>query len=260
MFKVMLSIFMVLWATAAWGADLDLRQKAEAGDVKAQYDLAYTLLMGDGAAVDYPAAMAWAVKAAMQGNTNAHGLIGYMYYVGLGVSQDYDRAFHNYLLALNGGEDPDMLMRLAYCYLRGHGVQKNYVMAVELMERAAAANDAYAMFILGMLYYEGREVPMDWERAKVWFAKSVSAEHPDGAVVLCRIYLAEGRDEDGLMWYAVLAGLAPQRAATLDEAMDAVMPDMTQAELDNAMTRARAWLDEYARAQKASAALTKGME
>lgn len=258
--KISLSILIVFWAAAvAWSSDDALRQRAAFGDTGAQYDLAYALMMGNGTEVDYPAAMDWALRSASGGNTNANGLIGYMYYMGLGVTQDYVLAFHNYLLAATD-DDPDMLMRLAFCYLRGHGVPPNAEVALELMERAVALGDAYAMFTLGMLHYEGSGLPMDWERAKVWFAKSVSAEHADGAVVLCRIYLSEGRDVEGLMWYTILTVLAPRRTAALDETMNAVLPDMTSAEQAEALARARDWLTEYARKQKASAALTEGNE
>lgn len=258
--KIILSIFVILCtAVTAWGALDDLRQKAAAGDTKAQYNLAYALLTGDGVEADYTAAMEWAAQSAAGGNVDANGLIGYMYYMGLGVEQDYAQAFRNYVAALTE-DDPDMLMRLGFCYLRGQGIAQNTALGLEMMERAAALDDAYAMFTLGMLYYEGSDVPMDWALAKTWFAKSVSERHVDGAVVLCRIYMAEGRNVECLMWYAVLAALAPQRADTLQEGMEVVLAEMTDAERAEGLSLAKNWLAEYTRARQAAASLTEGKE
>ena len=45
----------------------------------------------------------------------------------------------------------------------------------ESLEKAAAAGDAQAMNDLGELYYEGKGVPQDYQKAKDWYEKAVDA-------------------------------------------------------------------------------------
>ncbi len=72
-----------------------LRQRAERGDVKAQFELGFMYEFGTGAAQgkrDYAEALKWYHLAAEQGSTDAKHGIAEMYFEGKGVAKDYAEA------------------------------------------------------------------------------------------------------------------------------------------------------------------------
>ena len=70
-----------------------LRQRAEAGDPKAQYELGFMYEYGAGGAPRDPAeALKWYHRAAEQGEGGAESAIADMYFGGIGVTRDYSEA------------------------------------------------------------------------------------------------------------------------------------------------------------------------
>ena len=70
-----------------------LRQRAEAGDVKAQLELGFMYEVGTGGAPRDPAeAIEWYRKAAVQGDAGAKHNVAKMYFEGKGVTKDYSAA------------------------------------------------------------------------------------------------------------------------------------------------------------------------
>jgi hypothetical protein len=70
-----------------------LRQRAEAGDVKAQSELGFVYYSGAGGARrDFVQALKWYQKAAEQGDMGAKHSIARMYFEGIGVTKDYSEA------------------------------------------------------------------------------------------------------------------------------------------------------------------------
>lgn len=65
---------------------------AEAGDTKAQFNLAVLYEKGEGVAQDSDKALAWYQKAAEAGNVNAQYNLGLAYETGEGAQQDYGKA------------------------------------------------------------------------------------------------------------------------------------------------------------------------
>ena len=66
----------------------DLRQRAEAGDTKAQYSLARAYRRGEGVPEDLSKAVHWSRQAAEQGHKDAQLKLGGMYQSGQGVPKD----------------------------------------------------------------------------------------------------------------------------------------------------------------------------
>jgi TPR repeat protein len=66
----------------------DLLRRAEAGDVKAQYDLGESYYTGAGVPQDYSEAARWFRVAAERGNGQAQTTLGMMYAAGRGVPLD----------------------------------------------------------------------------------------------------------------------------------------------------------------------------
>lgn len=70
-----------------------LRQRAEAGDPKAQFELGFMYEYGTGAARRDPAeALKWYHRASEQGDVDAKQGIADMYFEGIGVTKDYGEA------------------------------------------------------------------------------------------------------------------------------------------------------------------------
>jgi TPR repeat protein len=96
-------------------------------------------------------------------NYNAASVgLGYAYQYGVGVKQDYRRAFQIYDSALKRG-GCDVCLNLAILYEDGNGVQKDNRKAAELYTRAIE-DDIHSLssyINLAYMYYEGRGVARD---------------------------------------------------------------------------------------------------
>jgi len=97
-------------------------------------------------------------------------------------------------------------------------VQKDYVLARQLYEKAAAASEPGAMTNLGVLYQNGWGVAQDYARARQWFEKSAAAGGPAAMTNLGALYgngwgvptdLAQARQ-----WYEKAAAVGEPGAMT----------------------------------------------
>ncbi len=59
-------------------------------------NIGFMYYKGKGVEQDYKKAMEWYSKASQAGNFTAMGNIGFMYYNGQGVKQDYEKAMYWY--------------------------------------------------------------------------------------------------------------------------------------------------------------------
>lgn len=70
----------------------ELAERAERGDIKAQYDLGNCYFYGFGINKDYKEAVKWLRKAAEQGYAPAQNDLGHCYHVGAGVQRNHSEA------------------------------------------------------------------------------------------------------------------------------------------------------------------------
>ena len=134
--KSFFSLFIILFFSQAVSAsDFDIqKQKAENGDIQAQFDVATRFDFGDddnGVTQDYEKAIYWYEQAAQQGHSGAQVGLGTMYFIGKGVEQSFS-------------------------------------MTALWYEKAAMSGNAYAQSALGKLYFLGKGVPKDKVKAYVW--------------------------------------------------------------------------------------------
>lgn len=188
--------------------------KSEAGDYKAQHALAQFYLRGAFGYMDKEAAYKWCEKSAQQDYgpavfllasmkedgregtvpdraeaicllhkaiTLSHGpaarLMGLQYLTGTIVPKNVDIA-RNYLA--KGAElgDSESMFHLALM-LRENGESADQAQAVQLLERAASANNASALRILASMYGCGLYgCKIDEEKAKKYTAKAEIVERP----------------------------------------------------------------------------------
>ncbi|RYG98277.1 MAG: sel1 repeat family protein [Alphaproteobacteria bacterium] len=105
-----------------------LRKAAEQGNAEAQNKLGFMYFRGDGVPQDYAQSMNWFRKAAEQGDADAQHNLGGMYASGNGVPQDYAQATNWYRKAAEQG-DTNGQMLLCLSYALGKGVPQDYVLA-----------------------------------------------------------------------------------------------------------------------------------
>ncbi|HWI85495.1 MAG TPA: tetratricopeptide repeat protein, partial [Sphingomonas sp.] len=114
-------------------------EPATHGDAHAQYLLGEAYRLGRSVDPNFPLAQDWYARAARQGNIAAATELGLLY-----ARQRLDREALPWLsLAALRGE-PRALASLAALYFNGTGVERDPVLAVALMSRAAAAGLAEA--------------------------------------------------------------------------------------------------------------------
>ena len=98
--------------------------------------------------------------------------IGWRYYRGQRVEQDYAEALRRFKLAAEKGYAPAHA-NAGYMYQHGKGVEQDYVEAIRLYKLAAEQDNASAMNNLGWMYQHGRGVEQDLDTAKMWYELAV---------------------------------------------------------------------------------------
>jgi S1-C subfamily serine protease len=115
-----------------------------------------------------PEAVKWYRKAAEQGFLPAQVSLGYMYYEGQGVEQDYAESLKWYRKAAEQG-DMDQQYMVGYKYEVGHGVPKDFNEAAKWYHRAAKQGNLFAQSSLGQFYSDGTGVPKNNVEAYKWY-------------------------------------------------------------------------------------------
>jgi TPR repeat protein len=119
-------------------------------------------------------ALNWLGRASIAGRASAQALLGWIYYQGKDVSQDYRKAYDLYAVAANAG-DRFAQNNLAECYELGRGTGVNASRAFVWYRKAAESGLPVAEFNLGRAYLIGLGTQVNKEMAKRWLV--VSAQH-----------------------------------------------------------------------------------
>jgi len=170
-FKSLLSIGLICLPFLSCGQDTiaELRQKAEQGEAKAQTSLGYAYYSGEDVPQNYTEAVKWYRLAADQGYAKAQDLLGSAYWFGKGVStNDYTEAVKWYRLAADQGYAKAQY-NLGLSYVVGEGVSDDYTEAVKWYRLAADQGYAKAQVGLGGAYFNGAGVPQDYTEAVKWY-------------------------------------------------------------------------------------------
>ena len=149
----------------------DLRNLAQQGDAKSQYNLGTRYFHGVEVAKDAVEALKWFRKAADQGNADAQTGLGIRYYNGEGAAKDLVEAVKWWRKAADQGNAKAQI-NLGNRYYYGEGVEKNQVEAVKWFRKAADQGDAEAQSKLGFFYSNGEGVAKDQDEAVKWLRKA----------------------------------------------------------------------------------------
>jgi len=102
-----------------------MKQTANAGHTRAQFNTGVFYAQGHGVEQDYGMAVIYYSMAAMLGDRDANYNLGLLFYLGQGVEQpDYNKAVSYYTTAALLG-DYLAMAALSYCYRNGKGVEKD---------------------------------------------------------------------------------------------------------------------------------------
>lgn len=144
---------------------------AVAGDAVAQCEFAKVLNpsieKGDASPRVATEAVAWAMRAAKQGNADGENYVGMSYKEGDGVTKDA-RESEKWLKRSVEHGSAKAMCNLAILYQE----QGNLKQAVRFARRSAVAGYAPGQFLWGRMNYLGLGTPVDAEKAASWFMKA----------------------------------------------------------------------------------------
>lgn len=161
-----------------------LTEAADAGHVRAQYELGRIYRDGRGVEKDALLAAAWLTRAAEQDSDAAAYALGVLLLTGgEGLAKDVPSAL-NWLR--RSAEDGNQYAQywLGRHLLRGEDVPRETEEAVRWLTACAEQGNQYAQYTLGKLYLMGKEVPRDTEAAVRWFTLSAAQRNEYAQYVL----------------------------------------------------------------------------
>jgi uncharacterized protein len=152
--------------------------KADAGDANSQIYIGIAYGMGMGVPQDDVESTKWFLKAALQGNEMAIGLMGNTYETGKGVPIDKVEALKWYIKA--SGCNPSFpetrvfTEKVATWYRDGIGTEKDYQKARAWFNKAAELGSASAYCQIGYMIRNGDGVRADPSAAIIYFERSAT--------------------------------------------------------------------------------------
>ncbi len=185
----------------------DLTTKAKTDDIDACYELGYRFYKGNGIAQDYKTAFVWFNRAAELGDPAAQTTLGVMYFLGQGLDQDYN-------------------------------------LSLKWFNKAADQKFAKAQYNLGLMYFHGTGVEKSLDKAAIWFDKAANNNDGQAQYILACLYLvAQGVNEDYLSAYKWLL-LAEYNDVDVDMIKDMVVQSLSSYEKQMASKAASEFIDE----------------
>lgn len=136
---------------------------AEKGDPDAQCYIGLAYRDGNSTLpVDPAESLKWIRRSAEGGNIMAIEELGYKYYEGFGVEQDYEEAFRWLSLAADQGKST-AFPSVGIMYRDGQGVAPDVAKAEEYFLRGVNAGNSYSAYLLARLYtFEQPDRALEW--------------------------------------------------------------------------------------------------
>ena len=141
---------------------------ANHGHSDAQYYLGYQYELGLGVLESKQEAIKWYTLSAEQGNADAQYDLAKLYE----HDKDFENANRWYKKAVRK-ENPNAIFSLGYNYFYGRGLEQNYAKALELFRKSAELDYPPAQNALGKFYQDGLIVEKDYNKAREYFEKAV---------------------------------------------------------------------------------------
>jgi TPR repeat protein len=152
-------------------ASAEFHRLAQAGDAKAQTHLGYMYYVGEGVSQDYSEAAGWYRKAAVQGNKDAQYNLAVAYAFGEGAQQDYKEAASWYRRSAEQGHAVAQYS-LANSYSYGEGVKQDTGEAIKWFQRSAEQGYVRSQIQLASKFHTGDGIGLDYEAAVKWYRRA----------------------------------------------------------------------------------------
>jgi TPR repeat protein len=152
---------------------LDWAQKSANQGFAAGEDMLAQIYARRGHAGDAALAASWYGKAADQGLADAQVKLAIVYIRGMGVVRDPIRAVQLARKAADAN-DPTGELLLSDFYQHGVGVKQDSDMAMTLLRKAAGQGNVLAERMLGQAYLSGNGAVADKDQAMAWFGKAAA--------------------------------------------------------------------------------------
>ncbi len=152
------------------------RNQANLGDSNAMFDLGLAYSGGYGVKKDSVQAFSWFQIAANAHHAPAQFSLAQLYLRGWGVAKDLGKSADMFKNASDNG-DIRATFALGWMVMQGIGSIQDAKTGLNLIRKAAVANNRDAQSILAVLYAEGRETPRDLSAAKEWWLRRLSCTH-----------------------------------------------------------------------------------
>ena len=138
---------------------------------------------------DYQKAKKYYQKAANSGDAWSKTQLGLMYLQGLGVTKDETKALRLFQQAAGNG-DVSALVQLGLLYSHGLGLTQDHQKAHQYFQQAAELGDASAFWHLAKLYLNGVGVSKSAVKARQYFKQAAQAGHVNAQAQLAQLYLS----------------------------------------------------------------------
>ncbi|WP_432379386.1 tetratricopeptide repeat protein [Duganella sp. P38] len=144
-------------------------------------------------------------------------------------------------LAQAGNADAQHLLGLMY-YM-GRGVSQDYKAALEWHRKAALKGKADAQYVVGAMYYTGNAVIQDHKQAVAWFRKAAEQGHPEAQQVLGLMYRYHigGMPQDNVIAYMLWNLAAANGSANAAEQRSQLLKKMTQEQIEEGQALSASW-------------------
>ena len=157
-----------------------LRLQAEAGNIRAQYELGSRYIDGRGIVPDLKLAVQWLEKAAANGFAPAQYRLGSLYRDGKGIRNDVKLAYAWFKRAAEQGNARAM-HNLAVVLAEGSNGAPDYAAAAEWFRKAAEYGIKDSQFNVAILYARGLGTQQDLVQSYKWFAAAADLGDDDAA-------------------------------------------------------------------------------
>ncbi len=193
-----------------------LKKAANQGNKGAQFRLGFYYDQGVGVKQDYSKAFSWIKKVANQGHAEVQEILGLFYYQGIGVKQDFKEGFNWIEKAANQGY-ADAQYNVGISYYYGQGAEQDYSKAFNWYQKAANQGLADAQFSLGISYYYGQGVKQDYSKALNWTEEAAFQGYAEAQFELGTLYekgigVVKKDLKEAAYWYEEAAEQGHQKA------------------------------------------------
>jgi len=137
--------------------------------------------------------------------SSAKYYLGFMYWHGQGVRQNYEEAVKWFRDSADSGHNDEAQYWLGNAFFSGQGVKQDNEIAEIWYRYSAEQGNAEAQYSLGGINLRGQGVPQNYDKALSWYRKAADQGHSGAETTIGDMYLngtGVGKDQgEAVKWY-----------------------------------------------------------